>query len=181
MSQSTFSLLLYVAGIVGVLLLFLWSTYNRIITRLNHVKTDFSDVNIQISRKAALIQNLVDLVKQYAKHEQETFTQVAKARSAADNSKTAADSAKAENMLTQTLRSLFMVVENYPQLQASNNYKDLREDILKTEDLIAKYREEYNESVRRYNTLIQTFPNLFAAKLFAFSEAQLFQTSDSTK
>lgn len=181
MSITLFTALLYLSGFVGLILLYIWGTYNNIIDKVNRVKTDFSDINIQISRKAALISNLVELVKQYAKHEKETFTEVAKARSAIDNSKTATDSAKAETMLTKTLRSLFMVVENYPKLQASENYRQLRADILQTENLIAQYREEYNENVRIYNTFTQSFPSLFVAGLFGFKQEQFFQTSDSTQ
>lgn len=174
-----FRVVLYIAGALGVIFLYVWTTYNAVIKKRNQVKTDFSDISVQLSRKASLIQNLVELVKQYTKHEKDTFTDVAKARAAIDASKTAAESAKAENMLSQTLRSLFMVVENYPKLLASDNYKQLREDLVFTENRIAVYREEYNKSVQDYNNFIQTFPNLFVAQMFGFFDEQLFQTADS--
>ncbi len=179
MSSILFTIISFVLSILLIIALFLWSAFNLMVKKRNQVKTDFSDIDIQLKRKAALVDNLVDLVKQYAQHEKTTFEEVAKARSAVNQSQTPLESAQAENMLTQTLRSLFAVVERYPKLQASDNYKNLRQDLLNLENLIAKYREEYNLSVQKYNNLIQTFPNLLVAKLFKFEEAQLFQTTPS--
>lgn len=170
---------LFILGIILFLLLvYVWATYNNFIRRRNQVKTDYSDVDVQIKRRASLIEQLANLVKDYAKHEKSTFENVAKARSALDTSKTAKDAAKAENMLTDTLKSLFMVVESYPKLQASENFKLLRNDLNETENLVAKYREQYNQTVESYNNTVQTFPNLYVAKLFGFNEAQLFQTTE---
>ncbi|HCM38199.1 MAG: LemA family protein [Candidatus Gottesmanbacteria bacterium GW2011_GWB1_43_11] len=174
MNYTPWQVLVTISLGLAFLLLYIWSAYNSMIRRRNQVKTDFSDIDIQLKRRSSLIQNLVDLVKDYARHEKETFENVAKARAAVDTSKTAGESARADNMLTQTLRSLFMVVENYPKLQASDNYKQLREDLVDTENLIAMYREDYNRSVQRYNNLIQTFPNLFVAQLFKFYEEEFF-------
>lgn len=148
------------------------------ITIRNQVKTDYSDIDVQVKRRSSLIQNIADLVKDYAKHEKDTFENVSKARSAVDTSQTAHESAKAENMLSQTLRSLFSVVENYPKLQASENYKLLVAELKSTENFIAEYREEYNKSVQEYNNLVQTFPNLLIASLFGFKEEQLYQASE---
>lgn len=170
----------FITGIVVFVFLYIWSVYNSIIRKRNQVKTDFSDIDVQLKRRSSLIQNLADLVREYAKHEKGTFENVAAARSAVDTSKTAADQAKAENMLNQTLRSLFMVVEQYPKLQASDNYKQLRDDLNETENLIASYREDYNRSVQEYNNYIQTFPNLLVANLLHFPEEQLFQASESS-
>lgn len=122
MQISFFTILGILAGILFLIILYLWSAYNTFITKRNAVKTDFSDIDIQVKRRASLIENLANLVKDYAKHEKETFEGVAKARSALDTSKTAADKAQADNMFTSTLRSLFAVSEKYPQLQASRNY-----------------------------------------------------------
>lgn len=177
MTVTAFTVLGTLAGIILLVLLYLWSTYNAFITKRNQVKTDFADIDVQIKRRASLIENLANLVRDYAKHEKETFDNVARARSALDTSKTAGDAAKAENMFTQTLRSLFAVVENYPKLQASENFKQLRDDLKETENLVANYREEYNQTVQSYNNLIQTFPNLLAAALFKFEPEELFQAS----
>ncbi|KKS54419.1 MAG: LemA protein [Candidatus Gottesmanbacteria bacterium GW2011_GWA1_42_26] len=141
MNYTPWQVLVTISLGLAFLLLYIWSAYNSMIRRRNQVKTDFSDIDIQLKRRSSLIQNLVDLVKDYARHEKETFENVAKARAAVDTSKTAGESARADNMLTQTLRSLFMVVENYPKLQASDNYKQLREDLVDTE--FKFYEEEF--------------------------------------
>lgn len=174
-TPSVFTLLSISAAVALFILFYLWGTYNAFVTKRNQVKTDFSDVEVQIKRRASLIERLASLVQEYAKHEKETFEGVAKARSALDTSKSVKDTAKAENMLTQTLKSLFMVTENYPKLQASENFLSLRQDLKETEDKIATYREDYNVSVQDYNNLVQTFPNLLAAGLFQFREEELFQ------
>lgn len=174
-TPSVFIILSVLGGVLFFILLYLWATYNTFIIRRNQVKTDFSDVEVQIKRRASLIERLATLVKEYAKHESATFENVAKARSALDTSKSVKDTAKAENMLTQTLRSLFMVTENYPKLQANENFLSLQTELKATEDKIAQYREEYNQSVQQYNNLVQTFPNLLAAGLFQFQTEELFQ------
>jgi LemA protein len=127
-------------------------------------------------RRASLIERLASLVKEYAKHESETFKQVAKARSAVDTSQSTKEAAKAENMLTDTLRSLFAVSESYPKLQANANYADLQSQLEETENLIAQYREQYNVTVQQYNNLIQVFPNLIPAAVFKFAEEDFFDT-----
>ncbi len=167
------------ASLLTLFFLWIWSTYNAFVTKRNQVKTDYADIYIQLKRRSSLIENLANLVKDYTKHEQDTFDKVAKARSAIDTSKTAVAAANAENMLSQTLRSLFAVVEAYPKLQASENFHTLRDDLKETENLIAKYREEYNQTVQSYNNLTQTFPNLFAAWLFKFAPEELFQASET--
>lgn len=175
--MTLFTLLLYLTGIMGFVLLFVWSTYNTCIKLRNQVKTDFSDIDIQLKRRSSLIDNLISLVREYAKHEKTTFENVTKARSALDNSKSVQQTAKAENELTHSLRSLMLVVENYPKLQASQNYQQLRTDLTDTENLIAQYREEYNRSVQKYNIFIQRFPNLLVTKLLGFTDADLYQIS----
>lgn len=179
--MSTFLVLLYLAGFLGVLLLFIWSTYNSCITKRMQVHTDFSDIAIQMKRKLSLVDTLIGLVREYATHERKTFTDVTRARSALDNAKTAPETARAENMLTSTLRSLFMVAENYPQLQASENYRQLKQELTQTEDRIAAYREEYNRSVQAYNTYIQSFPVLLVASLLGFADEGLFELSPASK
>lgn len=178
---SPIQLLWTITGVILVIFFYVWSVYNAIVRKRNQVRTDFSDIDIQLKRKSSLVQNLADLVREYAKHEQTTLENVAKARSAVDTSKSARDQAKAENMITETMRSLFMVVEQYPQLQASENYKLLRNDLSETENMIANYREEYNRSVQDYNTYIQTFPNLLITKVLRISDEQLFQTAEPLK
>lgn len=178
-TETLIQALFWVSVVALVILLYIWSTYNAMIRKRNQVKTDFADIDVQLKRRASLIERLVDIVKEYSTHEKETFTQVAQARSHLDTSRTAGEHAKADNMLTATLRSLFSVVENYPKLQASENYQGLRQDIKDTEDNIAGYREEYNRTVQQYNNLLQTFPNVFVATLFQFTPEELFQSTDT--
>ena len=173
--MTIFQTLSLISALLLIVLLYLLRVYNTIIVKRNQVKTDYSDIDIQLKRRASLIQTLADLVRDYAKHEKTTFEKVSQARSMIDSSRTPSDFAKADNLLTQSLRSLYAVIENYPQLQASKNYRELRQDILQTENLIAHYREEYNRSVQAYNNYIQTFPRLVVAKLFGFEAEPLFQ------
>lgn len=160
-----------------LMVLFLISTYNLFVKLTNQVKTNYSDIDIQLKRRASLVQSLVDLVKDYAKHENDTFKGVASARSAIDNSKNVQELATADNLLTQTLRSLFMVTESNPDLKANENYKEIKQDLVSAENLVASYREEYNSSVEKYNNSIQTFPNLISAFIFNFKEAELFNSA----
>lgn len=171
------TLLLWIlAGITAFVLLFLWSSYNAFVSGRNRVKTDFADIDVQLRRRASLIENLAAIVREYAKHEKATFSDVAEARAALEKPHSPKDSAQADNILTSALKSLFAVSEDYPDLVASKNYQELRADIKETEDLIAKYREEYNQTVLDFNTMIQTFPNLLVASLFGFQEEELFET-----
>ncbi|MBI4130546.1 LemA family protein [Candidatus Roizmanbacteria bacterium] len=173
--MSLFQALLWSAGIAAAILVFLWRRYNSFIAKRNQVKTDFADIDVQLKRRASLIENLVEIVREYAKHEKGTFTEVTKARLALEKPHGPKESQEIENMLTSTLRSLFAVSENYPKLQASENYKQLQDDLKQTENAIAHYRETYNQSVLDFNTAIQTFPNLLAAALFGFEEEELFE------
>lgn len=174
-------LLWIVAGIILFILLFLWNRYNAFITGRNKVKTDFADIDVQLRRRASLIENLATLVREYAKHEKTTFQDVAKARSALENPRGPKETAQIDNMLTSALRSLFAVSEAYPQLLASQNYQSLRGDIKETEDRIAEYREVYNQTVLDFNTMVQTFPNLLVAGLFGFKEEELFAVTPEGK
>jgi LemA protein len=171
-----YNTLIALSIIIILVLIFLWSKYNSFVLKRNQVKVDYSDVDVQLKRRASLIEQLAHMVREYAKHEKTTFEDVARARSALDRSKTIHEAATAENMFTQTLRSLFALVEKYPELKASQNYQTLAESLKESENLIAQYREEYNESVRQYNNAVQTFPSLLAAQLFRFGEEEYFQS-----
>lgn len=176
------TLLLWIlAGITAFILLFLWGIYNAFISQRNKVKTDFADIDVQLRRRASLIDNLAAIVREYAKHEKGTFSNVARARAALDKPHSPKQSAQADNMLTSALKSLFAVSEDYPDLMASKNYQDLRVDIKETENLVAQYREEYNQTVLDFNTMVQTFPNLLAAKLFSFEQEELFEATEEGK
>lgn len=167
-------------AIVTMVIFFLWQKYNQFVILKNQVKTDFADIDVQLKRRASLIERLAGLVREYATHEEKTFSQVAKARSMIDSSKSASDAAKAENFLTQTLRSLAVVVEAYPKLQANEGYRNLQEELEGTEDKIAEYREVYNQTVLDYNNQVQTFPNLIAATVFQFRPESLFSSQNDS-
>lgn len=163
------------------LLMYIWSTYNAFIRSRNQVKTDFADVDVQLKRRASLIDNLVEVVREYSKHEKDTFENVAKARTALNQPHGPKEAAHVENMLADTMKTLFAVSESYPKLRASENYQRLQSDLKETEDNVAKYRETFNQSVMAYNTLLQTFPNLLVSGLFGFHEEELFQAIGSDR
>jgi LemA protein len=167
--------------IVVILALFLITTYNRLITLRQRVKEAWSDIDIQLKRRHDLIPNLVETVKGYAAHERGTFDEVTQARAnavAAGASGSPQQMAQAENVLTGALRSLFAVAENYPQLQAVQEFKDLSENLTATEDKIAFARRFYNGNVRDYNTALQTFPTNLLAGMFGFTPEQFFELAD---
>lgn len=161
-------------GLLLSVFIYIWAAYNAFIRDINQVKNDFSDILIELKRRASLIDQLAVMVKEYSKHEKTTFENVTKARSSIQDSKTIQQTAQAENMITDALKSLFAVVENYPKLQASENYKSLMQSLEDTENRIAKYREEYNRTVRRYNNRVLTFPSLLVARLFGFEEEAFY-------
>ena len=181
LSDQLITALYVLTGVLIFVFIFFYSRYNKFVKLRNRVNTDYSDIEVQLGRRGSLIQNLADLVREYAKHENKTFTRVAEARSMLENAENPNEKAQADNMLTETLRSLFMVSEAYPELKATTNYQNLRTDLLETENVIAAYREEYNMSVEEYNNAIQTFPNLVAATVFGYEARQLFESSGSFK
>jgi len=169
--------------IAVILVLFLVTTYNRLVTLRQRVKEAWSDIDIQLKRRHDLIPNLIETVKGYAAHERGTFDEVTKARAdavAAGASGSPQQMAQAENVLTGALRSLFAVAENYPQLQAVQEFKDLSENLTATEDKIAFARRFYNGNVRDYNTALQTFPTNILAGTFGFKPEQYFELADQT-
>jgi LemA protein len=169
--------------IVVILALFLITTYNRLITLRQRVREAWSDIDIQLKRRHDLIPNLIETVKGYAAHERGTFDEVTKARAdavAAGASGSPQQMAQAENVLTGALRSLFAVAENYPQLQAVQEFKDLSENLTATEDKIAFARRFYNGNVRDFNTALQTFPTNILAGTFGFKPEQYFELADQT-
>ena len=167
--------------IVAALALFLIATYNRLVTLRQRVKEAWADIDVQLKRRWDLIPNLVETVKGYAAHEAGVFQRVTEARAAAINAGATGspqERAQAENMLTSALRSVFAVAENYPQLQAVQEFKDLSENLTATEDKIAFARRFYNGNVRDYNTALQTFPTNLLAGTFGFRSEQYFELAD---
>src|SRR4030065_1165857 len=148
-----------ILGIVAILIIWAIAIYNGLIRLKNRVDEAWSDIDVQLKRRYDLIPNLVNTVKGYAVHEKEVFEKVTEARTRAMGAQSAHDKAEAENMLSQTLKSLFAVAEAYPDLKANQNFLELQRELTDTEDKIQASRRFYNGNVRDFNTKIQIFPN----------------------
>lgn len=170
--------------VIAVIAFFLIAMYNRLVTLRQRVREAWSDIDVQLKRRHDLIPNLVETVKGYAAHERGVFDEVTTARAnaiAAGQTGTPEQRAAAENQLTTALRSVFAVAENYPQLQAVQEFKDLSENLTATEDKISFARRFYNGNVRDYNTALQTFPTNMLAGMFGFTAEQFFELADATE
>jgi LemA protein len=166
-------LVILVAGTIGI--------YNSLINLRNRVKNAWSQIDVQLNRRADLIPNLVETVKGYAKHEKTVFEDVTKARSSLMSASTVQENAEANNMLTGALKSLFAVAENYPELKANQNFLNLQGQLAETEDKIAYSRQFYNDTVLMYNNKIQMFPSNLLARQFNFTEAEFFEVEESVR
>ena len=170
---------LIIVGVVIVLIVaFLIGTYNGLVTLRNRVEEAWSDITVQLKRRTDLIPNLVNSVKGYATHEKEVFEKVTEARSAIMGAKGVVDTAQAENMLEGALKSLFAVAEAYPELKANENFLQLQQELVDTEDKIQASRRFYNGGVRDLNTKIQTFPVNIVAGMFGFQAKEFFEVAD---
>lgn len=167
-----------ILGIVVVLALFLWATYNALVTLKIRVDEAWSDITVQLKRRFDLIPNLVESVKGYAKHESGVFEKVTEARANALNAQGVKETAQAENMLEGALKSLFAVAEAYPDLKASQNFSELQQELVDTEDKIQAARRFYNGGVRDLNTKIKIFPNNVFAGMLGFTEREFFEVED---
>jgi len=161
---------------LGLLALIAIVLYNGLVRLRQQVKNAWSQIDVQLKRRYDLIPNLVETAKGYIKHERGTLEAVTKARQQAIDASGVAEQAKAENFLTSTLRSLFAVVENYPDLKASQNMLALQEELTSTENKIAFARQFYNDSVMKYNTKTKTVPTNIIAGMFNFAEEEFFET-----
>lgn len=160
--------------IIGVFVVWLVWTYNRLISLRTRSNEAWADIEVQLKRRYDLIPNLVQTVKGYAAHEQQTFDRVVEARSAAMSAKTPKEHSQTENMLTGALKSLFALAEAYPQLRAVESFTQLQRDLTDTEDKIQAARRFYNGNVRDLNIAIQQFPTNFIAGAFHFKQMEFF-------
>src|SRR3989442_12746168 len=163
-----------VVGIVALLILIFIATYNRLVAHRNQIDNAWSQIDVQLKRRYDLIPNLVNTVKGYAAHEKEIFEKVAEARNAAIAAKSVPEQAQAENQITQALRQLFAVVENYPDLKANQNLLSLQEELTATEGRIAFARQFYNETVLTYHNSVQQFPSAIIARMFCVKPREVF-------
>lgn len=167
-----------VIGIVVLIALFLWITYNALVTLGVRVDEAWSDITVQLKRRLDLIPNLVESVKGYARHEKGVFEAVTEARANVLSAKGVKDTAKAENQFEGALKSLFAVAEAYPDLKANENFIELQRELVDTEDKIQAARRFYNGGVRDLNTKIQVFPNNVFAGMLGFKKREFFEVED---
>ncbi len=165
--------------IVVILAIALIGLYNNFVKLRNRVDNAWSQIDVQLQRRLDLIPNLVETVKGYAAHESGTLESVTAARTACMNATTPEQRAEAENVLTGTLKTLFAVSENYPDLKANQNFLELQGELRDTEDKISYMRQSYNDTVMTFNNAIQTFPGVLIAGPFGFKARELFDAAES--
>lgn len=164
-----------------VLVFYAWAVYNNLATGKVRIKEALSGINVQLKRRIDLIPNLIETVKGYAKHEKTIFENVAKARSMLMKAQTPQEKAQSNNMLSDALKSLFAIAENYPNLRASENFSKLQEELSDTENKIAYSRQFYNANVRDYNTTLANFPSGAIGRMFGFKDQEFFEAQEEEK
>jgi LemA protein len=176
-------LVLVVGAVVAVVVVggALMLVYNSLVGLRNQCENAWSQIDVQLKRRNDLIPNLIETVKGYAAHEQDTFRMVTEARASMANAKTVKETQEANNMLTGALKTLFAVAENYPQLKANENFMQLQEELTTTENKISFSRQFYNDTVMKYDTARQTFPNNLIAGMFRFVDKDYFNTPEAEK
>jgi LemA protein len=167
----------YLLIVLIVVVLWLVFTYNRLVTLRNRTKEALSDIEVQTKRRYDLIPNLVETVRGYMAHERQVFEKVTEARTRAMAAQGNAAKAEAENMLSSTLKSLFAVAENYPQLKANENFLKLQDELSDTENKIQAARRFYNGNVRDFNIKLETFPTNLLGKMFGFKQFEFFEAA----
>jgi LemA protein len=167
--------LIIIAVVLTLLIIFAIGIYNALIRHRNQVDNAWSQIDVQLKRRHDLIPNLVETAKGYMKHERETFEAITKARSQAMGAKTVAEASKAEGSLGEALSKFMLVVENYPDLKANQNFLAVQEELTSTENKIAFARQSYNDQVLFFNNKIQMFPSNIIAGMFSFSKRDFFE------
>jgi LemA protein len=165
--------------VLVVIVIIFVAIYNSLISLRNRCDNAWAQVDVQLRRRYDLIPNLVETVKGYAKHEREVFQRVTEARSNAMNAGTVKEQGEAENILRGALKSLFAVVENYPELKANQNFLMLQEELAGTEGKIAYARQFYNDSVMKFNVKQQVLPSNIIARMFNFKEKEYFEIEEA--
>ncbi|MCA0346374.1 MAG: LemA family protein [Actinobacteria bacterium] len=169
---------LIILGVIVVLAIYVWITYNSLISLRVRVDEAWSDITVQLKRRADLIPNLVESVKGYAAHEKSVFEAVTQARAETISAQSPAEATLAEGHMQQALKSIFAVAEAYPQLQASQNFLQLQSELVDTENKIQASRRFFNGGVREYNTKLQLFPNNLFARMFGFEARDFFEVDN---
>ncbi len=170
-----------IVGVAIVALAIFVGVYNSLVRLRNEVKNSWAQIDVQLKRRTDLIPNLIETVKGYMKHEKEVLENITRARADLMKSDSVKDKAKASNQLSDTLKTLFAVSENYPELKANQNFMMLQEEVSGTENKIAYARQHYNDTVMFYNTKREVFPSNIIAGMFKFNHEDLFSTPESEK
>lgn len=173
-------ILAVLGGIIFLLLVFLWATYNSLVKTNVRVEEAWSDITVQMKRRFDLIANLVETVKGYAKHEAQTLEKIVKERTNVIGG-SVKETAETENVLSGALKSLFAVAESYPDLKANQNFLQLQEELVDTEDKIQASRRFYNGAVRDLNTKVQVFPTNIFAGMLGFKKREFFEVENQTE
>jgi len=171
-------LIVVIVALVIIIGIYLWATYNGLVKMNVRVDEAWSDITVQLKRRADLIPNLIETVKGYAAHEAGVFEAVTQARAATLSAQGPAEAAKAENQMQTALKSIFAVSEAYPQLQANQNFLQLQGELVDTEDKIQASRRFYNGGVRELNTKIKVFPNTLFVRGLGFTEREFFEVDE---
>lgn len=171
----------WIIGIIVVAVAYILLTYNSLVRQKNQTMEAWSDIDVQLKRRHNLIPNLIETVKGYAAHERATLDSVTAARTEALAANTPAEHAHAENALSATLKTLFAVSENYPDLKSNTNFLELQRELSDTENKIQASRRFYNGVVRDYNTATQTVPNNVIASMFGFGKREFFELDDENE
>jgi LemA protein len=166
-----------IIGVVALLVIWIIAVYNGMVKTRNNVDKEWHNIDVQLERRYALIPNLIETVKGYAKHERETLELITSFRSKAMSAKTVAEKAEANNQLSSALSGLSVQLEAYPDLKANTNFLQLQEELASTENKISFSRQLYNQVVTSYNNKIQIFPNNLLAGMFHFTKKDLFEAS----
>lgn len=167
--------------VIAVIVIWMIATYNSLVRGRNSVEEGFATMDVYLKKRCDLIPNLVETVKGYMKHERETLQNIVDSRTAALGAGSIDERAKNENALTQSLRNLFAVAENYPDLKASQNFIDLQDQLGHTEEDIANARKYYNAVVKKYNNRCETFPSSIIAGMFHFGRRAMFEVEDASE
>lgn len=173
--------LIIFGAVILLAVFYIWSIYNGLATGRMRIREALSSIDVQLKRRIDLIPNLIETVKGYAKHEKGVLEEVTKARTQLMKAETPSEKAQSDNALSGTLKSLFAVSENYPQLKASDNFKELQEELSDTENKVAYSRQFYNGVVRDYNTTLVNFPSGILGQMFGFKEEQFFEAEESER
>ena len=167
-----------VIAIIAVLVIWVIAMYNSLVSAKLKVDNAWSQIDVQLQRRFDLIPNFVETVKGYMTHESETFEKIASLRTSWGNSSSVAEKAKLDNELSDTLKTIMAVSENYPDLKANTNFSELSEELRNTENKISFSRQFYNDSVTMYNTKLELFPSNIIANMFNFKARELFETEN---